>query len=290
MSPKLFPAVLRNSLVAEVTLGHNSETLYPRSLTEVSCVFLQQPEPTSADLQFYLFGTHVRVHPLFWLMSAIFGWDFLSLGFQYLLIWMVCVFVSILLHEFGHVFMGRLLGSEGHIVLHSFGGLAIGSNNFANPWKRIAVSLAGPFAQFGLYGLLLLVPTGSKLQLDYPSMAMWCLREINFFWPLLNLLPVFPLDGGQVVRDFLSVFVPSRAVRASLTISATVAGAIALNSLSAYYKGPHIPWVYTGGLYTAIFFGMMTVANVQALNQDMERQRWVDDHRVYYDDDRGGWR
>jgi Zn-dependent protease len=138
--------------------------------------------------------------------------------------------------------------------------------------------------------LLLLVPTGSKLQLDYPNMTMWCLKEINFYWPLLNLLPVFPLDGGQVVRDFLSVFVPGRAVRASLLISATVAGAIALNSLSANYGGPHIPWIYTGGLYTAIFFGFMAAANVQALSQDMERQRWIDEHRVHYDDDRDGWR
>jgi Zn-dependent protease len=29
------------------------------------------------------------------------------------------------------------------------------------------------------------------------------------YWPILNLLPVFPLDGGQALRDFLSLFLRS---------------------------------------------------------------------------------
>jgi Zn-dependent protease len=252
-------------------------------------VLLQQPEPTNADLRFWIFGTHVRVHPLFWLMSAIFGWSFLRLGFQYLAIWIVCVFVSILIHELGHIFMGRLFGSEGHIVLHSFGGLAIGSNDLSSPWKRIAVSAAGPIAQLAIYGLLMVIPPDRLPPSPYAIFTLYCLMAINWYWPLLNLLPVYPLDGGQIVRDFLGIFVPRRALRASLLISATVAGLIALNSLSANYGGPRIPWVYTGGMYTAIFFGFMAAANVQALSQEMERNRWVDDRRVHYEDDQEKW-
>ena len=37
------------------------------------------------------------------------GWRFLSPG--------TCAYFSILIHEFGHVFMGRLLGADGHVVL-----------------------------------------------------------------------------------------------------------------------------------------------------------------------------
>ena len=66
----------------------------------------------------------------------------------YLVLWIICVFVSILIHEMGHVLMGRLFGAEGHIVLYSFGGLAIGSKRLADRWQRIAVSFAGPLAQF----------------------------------------------------------------------------------------------------------------------------------------------
>ena len=69
-------------------------------------------------------------------------------GFEYLLIWIGCVFGSILIHEMGHVFMGQVFGAQGTIVLYSLGGLAIGSSNLPSRWQRIAVSFAGP----GLFG------------------------------------------------------------------------------------------------------------------------------------------
>src|SRR5579859_1208651 len=50
--------------------------------------------------------------------------------------------------------MGRLFGSDGHIVLYSFGGLAVGSNALDSGWKRALVSFAGPLAQFVLLGLV----------------------------------------------------------------------------------------------------------------------------------------
>src|SRR5262249_8193181 len=149
----------------------------------------------------------VRVHPLFWLFTAILGWDFLREGFAELLIWVACCFLSILLHEFGHVWMGRAFGAQdSYIVLYSFGGLAVRSNDLRQRWQRIAVSLAGPGIQLVLYGLiqlglwslseeqLLRIPRGAGL-------AIGLLMFINLVWALFNLLPVWPLDGGQVSRE-----------------------------------------------------------------------------------------
>ena len=87
---------------------------------------LFEPERTQFDLNWRMFGIPVRVHPWFWLMGVILGWSAVERGVQYLVLWIVCVFVSILVHEFGHVFMGLVFGSRGHIVLYSFGGLAVG--------------------------------------------------------------------------------------------------------------------------------------------------------------------
>src|SRR6516162_1607753 len=119
-------------------------------------MFLAEPDRTSLDLQWRMFGTSVRVHPFFWLVAAFLGWPAVDQagGLRFLAIWIVCVFISILLHEFGHVFVGRLFGSAGHIVLYGLGGLAIGSNNLSNRWQRIAVSFAGPAAQLLLFGLV----------------------------------------------------------------------------------------------------------------------------------------
>ena len=85
-----------------------------------------------------MFGIDVRVHPLFWVMSAVLGWGwYLERNFAYLFLWVMCVFVSVLLHELGHVVVGRLFGSQGHILLYSFGGLAIGSTDLRHRWQRL---------------------------------------------------------------------------------------------------------------------------------------------------------
>ena len=38
-------------------------------------MILNESNATPMDLRFRLFGTHVRVHPLFWLFAAVFGWN-----------------------------------------------------------------------------------------------------------------------------------------------------------------------------------------------------------------------
>src|SRR4029077_14210821 len=95
-----------------------------------------------------MFGVDVRVHPWFWLMTALMGWSSFQEGVLYLALWIGCVFVSILIHEYGHIFMGRIFGTSGHIVLYSLGGLAVGSNQLYLHWQRILVSLAGSAADF----------------------------------------------------------------------------------------------------------------------------------------------
>src|SRR3954464_14267452 len=89
---------------------------------------LLEPQETPYDLRFRLFGIPVRVHPLFWLFSAILGWNWIEEGVAYVLLWVACVFISVMIHELGHIFMGLVFGSPGYIVLYSFGGLAVGSN------------------------------------------------------------------------------------------------------------------------------------------------------------------
>ena len=150
-----------------------------------------EPNATSFDVRFRIFGIHVRVHPLFWLFSAILGWpsglarNEQRLLVPFVLIWIGCVFVSILIHELGHVLMGRLFGSDGYIVLYSFGGVAVGSNDLRRRWQRILVTLAGPLVQLLLFGLTLL----AVLFLRLPEAARHSplLRELVNDLLLINL-------------------------------------------------------------------------------------------------------
>jgi Zn-dependent protease len=232
---------------------------------------LLEPDRTPYDLNFRLFGTPVRIAPWFWLVSVIFGWDFVNLGLQYLAIWVACVFVSILLHEFGHVWAGKAFGTDGSIVLYSFGGLAIGASDLRHRWQRVIVYLAGPGIQLALYGALLLAEyrIGEKGMENMPEPAyvtFGILKSINLYWPLLNLLPIWPLDGGKVTREVGSAL--SRdGVRISLGISIAVAGFIAIHGLIAN-QNPNfrIPYLPTG-MFTALFFGALAFESYQLLQQ-----------------------
>lgn len=80
-----------------------------------------EPSRTRWDLQWRMFGIPVRVHPLFWLAALMLTFSG-NVSLPVVLIGTVCLFVSILLHEFGHAFCQRYYGDrENHVVLWILG-------------------------------------------------------------------------------------------------------------------------------------------------------------------------
>jgi len=71
--------------------------------------------PTPYDLRFSLFGIPIRVHPFFWIMTALMGWD--GDEIQLTFIWIGCVFLSILV-LFNTIITGGEVGSLTHGDLH----------------------------------------------------------------------------------------------------------------------------------------------------------------------------
>jgi Zn-dependent protease len=256
-------------------------------------VYLLEPAHTQFDLKFHLFRIPVRVHPMFWVLSAVLGWrggpraDAGSTFLLSLLVWVAVCFVSILIHEMGHVFMGRLFRGDGHIVLYSFGGLAIGIS-VPHWWQRVLVSFAGPLAQFVLLGVTFVViwNYGDAAEKMHPlvGQALGDLFVINLFWPVLNLLPIWPLDGGQISREVFARAMPENGVRVSLGISLVVAAVLAINSLLALpsVRGepliPVVGWLFAGGLFMVIFFGLFAIQSWQALQALDAQRRWQYEH------------
>lgn len=243
-------------------------------------MFFQSPPPTRFDLRFSIAGFPVRVHPLFWLIALLLGSSGSLVGIP---IWIFVVFVSILIHELGHAFAFRRYGIDSHIVLHGFGGLTIpqsapwgtGWANVApSPGQQIAISLAGPFAGFFLAvlviagviftggataGVLLgFIPVPQYASLSglggilnqFILMMLW----VNIFWGLINLLPVFPLDGGQVARNILIQYDPYDGARKSLWVSVVTGGVVALAA-----------FVFMNSIYMAFLFGILAFQSYQAL-------------------------
>ena len=245
-------------------------------------LLFQVPPPTRYDLNFTLAGFPVRVHPLFWLIAVLLGYS--SGDILQILIWVLVVFVSILVHELGHALAFRRYGLSSQIVLHFAGGLTVPeSTRWGSRWANVAlgpnqnifISLAGPGAGF-LFAALVMVAVylagGSILTsrllgvIPVPALALLpfggnvlsaavtALLWVNIFWGFINLMPVYPLDGGSVTRNVLLQADPADGVRKSLWISVIAGALIAL-----------IAFFFLRSLYMAVLFGFLAFQSYQSL-------------------------
>lgn len=239
--------------------------------------------PTRYDLRFSIGDIPVRVHPLFWLIALLLGFsgDLLTI-----LIWILVVFVSVLVHELGHALAFRFYGIRSQIVLHAMGGLTIPeaaplgfgwARVSPTPHQEVVISLAGPLAGFAfamlvmlgvvvsggalftsrLFGILPLpltaiLPFGGNM----PSIFATMLLFVNIFWGIFNLLPVFPLDGGQVTRNILIQYDPWDGARKAQWVSVIAGGVIALFAL-----------LVMRSVYVALLFGILAFQSYQSLQR-----------------------
>ena len=159
---------------------------------------------------FRLFGIQVSLHFTWFLVAA---WMVSTLGRRYESpIWgayeYLALFGIVLLHEFGHALACRQTGGRAdHIVLWPLGGVA-----FVSPPPRPGAVLwsiaAGPLVNVALLPLLyLLVVFAQQRAWMYTAPDAYTLvvgiNFINKVVLIFNLLPVYPLDGGQILRALL---------------------------------------------------------------------------------------
>lgn len=224
---------------------------------------LDQHSTSPLDFSFTIFGIPVRVSGWFWLLSGILGWTSIHQGVDFLAAWMLVCFVSVLVHELGHALTARGFGYRVWVTLHQMGGVAQYDQLEGHTlWRSIMITIAGPLAGFLLFVLVLILdplffdplrlnmgPRASLLVDEIVNDLIW----VNLFWGILNLIPVFPLDGGQLCRDCLLLISRRHGLLWSLQISIVVAFLVALLSLKV------------GLMYTAMLFGILGFESISKL-------------------------
>lgn len=222
------------------------------------------PAETPYDLRFQLLGIPVRVHPMFWLITALLGSGGGQLDLPAIAVWVACVFVSILVHEFGHGFMARLLGYPASIVLYSMGGLCYSASERQGPWQRLAVLISGPGAGFLLAGCVFLgvMLSGGSLS-PLGREVVRNLLFINIAWGVVNLFPVWPLDGGQMTGVVLTMLNRRKGMNWTHVISLLAAGALALFCMTRFRS-----------VFLTIFFALFAFTNYQMLQAHHERAKY----------------
>jgi stage IV sporulation protein FB len=169
----------------------------------------------------------IRIYPTFWLFAALIGYVN-SQSLIGTLIWVGIIFVSVLFHEFGHALTAKGFGQDPRIELVAMGGLTYHDGQKLSFWKQFFIVFNGPLFGFilALSALLLLqVPslseglTGSILTLTY---------RVNLFWTVINLLPVMPLDGGQLLRVILEGMLGLKGFKYAMVASLVISLGISL--------------------------------------------------------------
>lgn len=191
----------------------------------------------SGSIRFFRFaGIQVFVH---WSWFVIAIWQISRTQIYSSPIWAVLQYVAlfaiVLLHEFGHAFACRQTGGAANeIILWPLGGVA-----FVQPPQRPGAQLwsiaAGPLVNVALvpvfFGLLWARrATGWGMDSVDCERFLVELVWINGILLVFNLMPIYPLDGGQIVRSVLWFFVG----RARSLQIASIFGFIGVAGLAVY--------------------------------------------------------
>lgn len=169
----------------------------------------------------------IIIHPFFWFLIFILGWlnSGTPIGTG---IWAVVILISVLVHEYGHALTARIFGQEAEINLIGLGGLTKREGPKLKRWQDFVVVLNGP-----LFGLILFFICYQLLNIigQKHSMLHYALEvgvNVNLVWTLLNLVPVFPLDGGHLFRIILESVFGVRGLKAAFIFSMVLAVIIGL--------------------------------------------------------------
>lgn len=164
---------------------------------------------------FRVCGIRLAVHSTFVLLLAYVAWEGWAAagwaGVGWSVAFTVLLFTCIVLHELGHSLTARRFGvGVTRILLLPIGGMAQFDSIPRQPSRELLITLAGPAVNFVLAGLLMIFvrfPAG-WLPAEFPMRFADLGREmvvVNLVMGCFNLVPVFPMDGGRILRALLAL-------------------------------------------------------------------------------------
>ena len=225
------------------------------------------------DKQFRLgrfFGIPLYLHMVLVIFLGFELFSALLLGNLSRLIWLLILMLSVYLHELGHSLSSAHFGARPHrIVLHLFGGVAETPATL-NESQRLWVIAWGPIVS------LILTALGTMLAFLFPFSSIGGLgasfATLNFILFIFNVLPIFPLDGGQWLRTWMSLRIDHYdAIRRTLPLSMATLIAAGMLGLVFYHS--------IGGPFALIIATFLLFINHQ------EWTRW----RHLFQGERGFW-
>jgi len=203
---------------------------------------------------FTAFGIRVRAHAMLlvaMVLILLFGWG-APIPFLDRVISSAALFGIVLLHEFGHCFACRYVrGTADEIIMHPLGGVALAQPP-RHPWPTFVTVAGGP-----LVNVLICAVTATILWIffrgfplnplnpGFPNLNpddvhafvtwgrwIWWIHATSWMLLVFNLLPIYPLDGGQIAQTlFWPKFGYYRSMMFSCVVGMIASGLVAIFSL-----------------------------------------------------------
>jgi Zn-dependent protease len=170
---------------------------------------------------FRIRGIQLAVHGSFFLLLAYYawwGWTHAGApGAAWSVAMVLAFFACVVLHELGHSFTAQRFGVNiRRILLMPIGGMAEFDSIPRRPRSELLITLAGPAVNFAIAALLAVFVRfpGGILQWDPAGLPLGMgelgrhLLAANLVMGCFNLIPVFPMDGGRILRALLVMRLP----------------------------------------------------------------------------------
>jgi Zn-dependent protease len=159
----------------------------------------------------------IRISPLFWVIAFLLGFSWSGGDFTLAMCLMGVVAVSVLIHEFGHALTGIAFGQKVSVSLLPFGGLTERKGPPLKGWQEFLIILLGPGFGFLLY--LAAKALAPQLSDGLFKQVVVFTAAANLFWTIVNLLPILPMDGGQLMRVILQSVWGTKGLRTACILS-----------------------------------------------------------------------
>lgn len=160
-----------------------------------------------------IYGIEIRVHIslvlILILLSYVFYISPFPFGFRGVeyaallsIVSSISLFIAVLLHELAHSILSLRTGINVRgIILFIFGGISLIEDIPKEPEKEMKIAFAGPLTSLLLgFGTILISQVLPTPFYEF----FYVFGRINIFLAVFNLIPAFPLDGGRILRAFMS--------------------------------------------------------------------------------------
>lgn len=208
---------------------------------------------------FRVFGIQLAVHASFVLLLGYFAYEgWLEGGAQgagWNLLLIVLFFGCVVLHELGHSLTAMRYGVRvPRILLMPIGGMAEFDRIPRQPKAELLITAAGPAVNVVLVALLLPLVWSDLWSEQAVARYGWEMTLLNLTFgnavmAVFNLLPIFPMDGGRILRALLARKMDYlKATRRALLVARITAPILAIGAV--YF----LEWYLMAALFVFIFF------------------------------------